>query len=68
MKRIKTELYGTVTVYNIPGNCQNPCIAAADACKAPHHSHPDCDCRWCVHNKEYNSLNQAEAMNDEEDE
>ena len=54
MKIINYHLHGTVNVYTVPGNCQNPNITAADACKAPHPSHPDCDCRWCVHNKQFN--------------
>jgi hypothetical protein len=67
MKRIEAEIHGEVKVYEIPGNCNHRSIAVADACNAPHHSHPDCDCRWCVFNKEYNSLNQAVVIYDEDE-
>lgn len=23
-------------------------------CPAVHHEHPECDCRWCVYNEEFN--------------
>ena len=37
----------------IPGNCQHPQIHPRPMCNAVHPSHPYCDCRWCVFNKEF---------------
>lgn len=42
----------------IPGNCQHPQIHPSPQCNAVHPSHPDCDARWCVFNKEFNQAGQ----------
>ena len=35
----------------VPDNCEHPSVMFN--CHAVHPSHPDCDCRWCVFNKEF---------------
>ena len=69
MKRIEYHpVHGTVTVYEIPSNCCNPSIPAAATCKAPNPSYPDCDCRWCVHNKEFNQAKETKNSHFEDEE
>ena len=38
---------------SMPDNCGHPQIYRPLNCKSIHMSHPECDCRWCVFNKEY---------------
>lgn len=40
---------------NTPANCQH--LDAKVNCMAVHPSHPECDCRWCVYNREFNQAN-----------
>ena len=68
MKREFHPTWGWHDVLEIPGNCQNRDLYAADACKAPHQSHPDCDCRWCVYNKEFNKAVNNKAVVEEDEE
>ena len=48
---------------NSYGNCNHPEFLAPVECKALHPSHPDCDCRWCVFNKEFNKANRIPSIN-----
>lgn len=46
----------------IPENCSNPKPNPFVKCFAIHPSHPECDCRWCVYNKEFCQANQREEQ------
>ena len=50
---------------HIPDNCQHRQIWPPLNCKAPHRSNPECDCRWCVFNKEFNKANIIPSINPE---
>lgn len=62
MKKFSFDLadgrQGEVT---IPDNCQHPFIHPRSKCYAVHPSQPECDCRWCVFNKEFAQANQREV-------
>ena len=44
----------------MPGNCNHPHVVVT--CYAVHPSHPDCDCRWCVFNKEFKQAKRKERV------
>ena len=49
--RIDTdEIQGVVT---IPDNCRYPILYPEHDCVAVNRRNPECDCRWCVFNKEF---------------
>ena len=54
---LKDGIHGTVM---IPDNCQHPFICLRSECHAVHPSHPECNCRWCVYNKEFCQAKQKE--------
>lgn len=41
-------------------NCNHPNQPVAE-CKAIHPSNPECDCRWCVFNKQYKQARGRES-------
>ena len=64
MKRIEVEkTYGpnmevlNNKVVKVPDNCQYPILVDSFGnpykCQAPHRNNPECDCRWCVFNREF---------------
>lgn len=53
MKKIVVEMKGEERKMAIvPDNCKHPNLLVT--CNAYNTSNPECDCRWCVFNKEYN--------------
>lgn len=59
IKKEYQPLLGEWRTFEIPENCNHPILIAAADCKAPHHTNPECDCRWCVYNKEFNQAKEA---------
>lgn len=72
MKEIKSVPYefkkilvkvgdGLPVAVTVPYNCQNPTPIDKNGnpfkCQAPNKFHPECDCRWCVFNKEFHKAN-----------
>jgi len=57
MKRIQIETPSTEKVVMIPDNCNHPQINPRPRCEAINHNNPECDCRWCVFNREYCKAN-----------
>ena len=59
MKRVPVQSstyneQGIEFVVDIPDNCQKPQIFPVEKCKAVSRHNPECDCRWCVFNREFN--------------
>lgn len=44
----------------LPANCNHPLTKNVGVCFAVHPSHEECDCRWCVYNKEFCQAKQKE--------
>jgi hypothetical protein len=53
MKKIEIETTHVNKVVMVPDNCNHPQINPRPKCEAINHNNPECDCRWCVFNREY---------------
>ena len=63
MKKVTVETSNATGVVLVPDNCQHKQVFPPIICKAPHRSNPECDCRWCVFNKEFNQANRIHSIN-----
>lgn len=55
MKKIEISIRDVRSTVEIPDNCQHPTPTVE--CNAINPREPECDCRWCVYNKEYLKAN-----------
>ena len=56
MRKIVIDIDGTSREVLVPQNCKHP-VLTKKPCPSIHSSNPECDCRWCVFNKEYCQAN-----------
>jgi hypothetical protein len=57
MKKILIDINGNDRVVFIPDNCNHPVINPRPRCEALNRNNPECDCRWCVFNREFLKAN-----------
>ena len=60
MKTIRIDVKGLTKTIMRPDNCQHPTVYPPVHCEAVNRHNPECDCRWCVYNKEFGKANGKE--------
>lgn len=47
-----------------PENCNYPPLAPRHRCVTLNRNNPNCDCRWCVYNREFCKANRIPQIQD----
>lgn len=59
MKKITIKTSSIDKVVMVPDNCNHPALNPRPNCEAVNRHNPECDCRWCVFNREFCKANSS---------